>query len=89
MRRFALAKRASPLLGQVADRGDCIEPLLLVEHVQVHRLLRPLLHPLRPGFHSLVQFALPALAVGYRSSALIMRITRSSLLEVLREELER
>jgi peptide/nickel transport system permease protein len=34
----------------------------------------------------LVQFALPALAVGYRSSALIMRITRSSLLEVLRED---
>ena len=33
-----------------------------------------------------VQFMLPALAVGYRSSALIMRITRSSLLEVLRED---
>jgi peptide/nickel transport system permease protein len=32
------------------------------------------------------QFGLPALAVGYRSSALIMRITRSSLLEVLRED---
>jgi peptide/nickel transport system permease protein len=37
------------------------------------------------GLH-LVQFLLPALAVGYRSSALIMRITRSSLLEVLRED---
>jgi peptide/nickel transport system permease protein len=34
----------------------------------------------------LLQFMLPALAVGYRSSALIMRITRSSLLEVLRED---
>ena len=33
-----------------------------------------------------VQFLLPALAVGYRSSALIMRITRSSLLEVMRED---
>jgi peptide/nickel transport system permease protein len=33
-----------------------------------------------------VQFGLPALAVGYRSSALIMRITRSALLEVLRED---
>jgi peptide/nickel transport system permease protein len=33
-----------------------------------------------------VQFLLPALAVGYRSSALIMRITRSSVLEVLRED---
>jgi len=34
----------------------------------------------------LLQFLLPALAVGYRSSALIMRITRSSMLEVLRED---
>ncbi len=33
-----------------------------------------------------IQFALPALAVGYRSPALIMRITRSSLLEVMRED---
>src|SRR3989449_856580 len=33
-----------------------------------------------------IQFALPALAVGYRSSALIMRITRSSLLDVMRED---
>ena len=34
----------------------------------------------------LVQFLLPAAAVGYRSSALITRITRSALLEVLRED---
>jgi peptide/nickel transport system permease protein len=34
----------------------------------------------------LVQFLLPALAVGYRSSALIMRITRSAVLEVMRED---
>ena len=34
----------------------------------------------------LVQFLLPALAVGYRSSALIARITRSALLEVMRED---
>lgn len=33
-----------------------------------------------------VQFLLPAFAVGYRSSALIMRITRSAVLEVLRED---
>src|SRR5213076_1940484 len=38
-----------------------------------------------PKLHA-VQFLLPAMAVGYRSSALIMRITRSSLLEVLRED---
>jgi len=37
------------------------------------------------GLH-LIQFTLPALAVGYRSSALITRITRSSLLEVMRED---
>jgi len=37
------------------------------------------------GLH-VAQFLLPALAVGYRSSALIMRITRSALLEVLRED---
>jgi peptide/nickel transport system permease protein len=37
------------------------------------------------GLH-LLQFGLPALAVGYRSSALIMRITRSALLEVMRED---
>jgi len=35
---------------------------------------------------NLIQFLLPALAVGYRSSALIMRITRSTMLEVLRED---
>jgi peptide/nickel transport system permease protein len=35
---------------------------------------------------NLLQFVFPALAVGYRSSALIMRITRSAMLEVLRED---
>ncbi len=33
-----------------------------------------------------VQFLLPSLAVGYRSSALLMRITRSAVLEVMRED---
>ena len=43
--------------------------------------------PARENFRlHAIQFALPALAVGYRSSALIMRITRSSLLEVMRED---
>lgn len=45
-------------------------------------------------YHSLVddpvsnlqQFALPALVIGYRLSATIMRMTRSTLLEVLRED---
>jgi peptide/nickel transport system permease protein len=34
----------------------------------------------------LAQFIFPALAVGYRSAALISRMTRSSMLEVLRED---
>ncbi len=34
----------------------------------------------------LLQFLLPALAAGYRSAALINRITRSSMLDVLRED---
>lgn len=34
----------------------------------------------------LLQFAFPALAAGYRSAALINRITRSSMLDVLRED---
>ncbi|MBI4590905.1 MAG: ABC transporter permease [Candidatus Rokubacteria bacterium] len=33
-----------------------------------------------------IQFLLPALAVGYRSSALMTRITRSAVLEVMRED---
>jgi peptide/nickel transport system permease protein len=35
---------------------------------------------------NLWQFVVPALAVGYRSSALIMRITRSAMLEVMESE---
>ena len=31
-------------------------------------------------------FSVPAAAVGFRSSALIMRLTRSSMLEVLRQD---
>ena len=34
----------------------------------------------------LVMFAVPAAAVGFRSSALIMRLTRSSMLEVMRQD---
>ncbi|HTX55119.1 MAG TPA: ABC transporter permease [Candidatus Baltobacteraceae bacterium] len=42
--------------------------------------------PLEDWKANLLQFLFPALAVGLRSSALIMRITRSALLEVLRED---
>src|SRR5207253_5308148 len=34
----------------------------------------------------LLMFSIPAAAVGFRSSALVMRLTRSSMLEVLRQD---
>lgn len=37
-------------------------------------------------FDELVLYSIPAAAVGFRSSALIMRLTRSSMLEVLRQD---
>ena len=37
-------------------------------------------------WQELMLFAIPAAAVGFRSSALIMRLTRSSMLEVLRQD---
>lgn len=37
-------------------------------------------------WESLGMYALPAAAVGFRSSALIMRLTRSSMLEVMRQD---
>ena len=60
------------ILGLVAW-FDWIPPMTYVRPAQNLRL-------------HVLQFLLPALAVGYRSSALIMRITRSALLEVLRED---
>ena len=38
---------------------------------------------------SLIMYSVPAAAVGFRSSALIMRLTRSSMLEVLRQDFVR
>src|SRR5439155_24239975 len=80
LRVFSLAGLSMPsfwlgmviILGLVAWMG-WIPPVTLVpasENFKIHA----------------VQFLLPALAVGYRSSALITRITRSALLEVLRED---
>ncbi len=40
----------------------------------------------KPLWDSFVMYAVPAAAVGLRSSALIMRLTRSSMLEVLRQD---
>ena len=44
------------------------------------------LSPMEDLRGNLFQFIFPAMAVGYRSSALLMRITRSAMLEVLRED---
>src|SRR5207237_4052467 len=39
------------------------------------------------GFwNALLMYSVPAAAVGFRSSALMMRLTRSSMLEVLRQD---
>ena len=37
-------------------------------------------------WHALLMYSVPAAAVGFRSSALLMRLTRSSMLEVLRQD---
>jgi peptide/nickel transport system permease protein len=37
-------------------------------------------------WHELALLSIPAAAVGFRSSALVMRLTRSSMLEVLRQD---
>jgi peptide/nickel transport system permease protein len=42
--------------------------------------------PPRGFWNTLELFAIPAAAVGFRSSALVMRLTRSSMLEVLRQD---
>jgi peptide/nickel transport system permease protein len=47
----------------------------------------PIYSDVPQGFwNALWMFSIPAAAVGYRSSALIMRLTRSSMLEVLRQD---
>jgi peptide/nickel transport system permease protein len=42
--------------------------------------------PPKTWWNEFVLFAIPAAAVGFRSSALLMRLTRSSMLEVLRQD---
>jgi len=43
-------------------------------------------NPPKGFWNTLWLFSIPAMAVGFRSSALIMRLTRSSMLEVLRQD---
>src|SRR5262249_57095573 len=42
--------------------------------------------PPQTFWEALALYSIPAAAVGFRSSALIMRLTRSSMLEVLRQD---
>jgi peptide/nickel transport system permease protein len=42
--------------------------------------------PTKSLWEELLLYSVPAAAVGFRSSALIMRLTRSSMLEVLRQD---
>jgi peptide/nickel transport system permease protein len=44
------------------------------------------IHAPENGFEYFLLIGIPSLAVGFRSSALIMRLTRSSMLEVLRQD---
>ena len=47
----------------------------------------PIYNDAPQGFwNALWMFSIPAAAVGFRSSALVMRLTRSSMLEVLRQD---
>jgi len=80
MRVFSLAGLSMPSfwLGMVII-------LLLVSYVGWIPALT-YISPFQDFKAHVLQFIFPALAVGYRSSALIMRITRSALLEVLRED---
>lgn len=61
---------------------------LLIMMASVHWLgMIPLYSDTPAGFwDGFTMLALPAAAVGFRSSALIMRLTRSSMLEVLRQD---
>ena len=43
-------------------------------------------NPPKGFWNTLWLFSIPAMAVGFRSSALVMRLTRSSMLEVLRQD---
>ena len=46
----------------------------------------PIYHPTRGILDRFAMYSVPAAAVGFRSSALVMRLTRSSMLEVLRQD---
>lgn len=80
MRVFSLAGLSMPAFW--------LGMLIILVLVRVTGWIPPMLYvPVRENFRlHVLQFLFPALAVGYRSAALINRMTRSSMLEVLRED---
>jgi peptide/nickel transport system permease protein len=60
--------------------------LILMFFVKVFGEIPIYLEPPESLWDELVLYSIPAAAVGFRSSALIMRLTRSSMLEVMRQD---
>ena len=60
--------------------------LILMAMVAMFGTIPIYTEPPRTLWDELLLYSLPAAAVGFRSSALIMRLTRSSMLEVLRQD---
>ncbi len=60
--------------------------LILMASVQWFGMIPIYTNEPRGFFDELLLLSIPAAAVGFRSSALIMRLTRSSMLEVLRQD---
>ena len=60
--------------------------LILMAFVEVFGDLPVYTDPPSGAWHDLLLLSVPAAAVGFRSSALVMRLTRSSMLEVLRQD---
>jgi peptide/nickel transport system permease protein len=60
--------------------------LILMVCVQYFGWIPIYTEPPKTLWDELLLFAIPAAAVGFRSSALMMRLTRSSMLEVLRQD---
>jgi peptide/nickel transport system permease protein len=60
--------------------------LILMAFVKYFGTIPIYTNPPQGFWNSLWLFSVPAAAVGFRSSALVMRLTRSSMLEVLRQD---
>jgi peptide/nickel transport system permease protein len=60
--------------------------LILMAFVHYFDTIPIYTNPPKGFWNSLWLFSVPAAAVGFRSSALVMRLTRSSMLEVLRQD---